>query len=224
MFDFPAHTDRIPLNYPIYAKGDWHGVLANVVGRAAELGRNLRTATFAIVWVTGCVLSGVVCIAAPQIWPWFVFGPVLALFAYPAALRLGLDTLAHNWWDNFHAQIGGAAYPASRYGATLPVSSKHHEGVHLWQRGRYGWGHVLAYGLDPRGLDFPILRNHTPVYRAHAEAQAYGFEVAKGWRTTEQAAVSMAKPIYALGLTKAEAVDLVSLYAARWLKVPGFGD
>lgn len=217
LLPFPASQGEIPLDYPVYETGDWHGPLARFVGAFAWLGLNLRRPALAIGWVLGCAAAGVLPIAVEWINPWLVFVPVLALFAYPAALRLRLDRLARNWWDNFHKAIGGNAYRAAA--KAWKESTRNHEGVHVWQRANNS-RHTLRYSLDPRGLDLPGLRDRVPYYRAHAEIQAYAFEVARGYRTMSEAVGSLTRPIYALGLDDDAARGLLREYVIAWRELP----
>ena len=220
MLPFPTTIDEIPVDYEIRLKGDWRGVWANLTGALLWLGLNLYDKRLAFGWVAGCALAmvGSIVATATFAWsPWWVVVPVLMLLAYPIALRAGAHKLAQNVWQNFTMAISGRVYALDL--ANVSAATIIHEGVHIWQRSRAklgGLAHDVRYTLDPRGLNVPVLRDKVAWYRAHSEAQAYAIEVALGHRSMTAASVSLAKKVYATGLTRADAWALLTPYVECW--------
>jgi len=124
-----------------------------------------------------------------------VIGAVVAVGAW---LRVRAAT---RFLDEYYTVISGTLY-TPRGSRRVPESLMLHEGVHDWQQ-RTRSLHSVRYTLSRR-------------YRRHAEAQAYGLEVALGMRSMQSAARSMSDPIYAMGLSHAKAESWIAVYVGRW--------
>lgn len=194
----------VPVDYPIHLKGDWRGVRARAFGALLWLGLNMYDSGFVIAYFCSASLAS------------FALGPapiILAVFAYVLAHGAGAKRAARNVWDNYTIAIGGRAYVNDV--DAVAHSTILHEGVHIWQAHNNRF-HALRYSLDPRGLPFPVLREHVATYRAHAEAQAYAIEVALRYRSAASAARALVAPIYATGLDDDAALALIQEYARAW--------
>lgn len=210
MIPFPKSIDEIPLDYPVHETGDYRGVAARAIGALAWVGYNLRTPSLAIAWVALCAAGGVWMIADPRINPWFVFVFVFALFLYPLVTDLKLDRFAEKWRDYLHKHIAGRVYKARL--VEFSIRAREHEGVHVWQRRRFWW-HALAITFDPRGI-VPGIPGIP--YRAHAEAQAYAYEVARGHRTLSKVTDKLNQWFYFTGLDRDQTRTLILEYKLGW--------
>jgi len=124
-----------------------------------------------------------------------LLGPLILLGDW-----LGLR-VARRYLDDYWTTAGGWLHAPRGHTGPVPAGLELHESVHDWQA-RTRRLHSIRY--LGRG------------YRRHAEAQAQACAVALGHRTLEQAAESMADPIYRMGLTVEAAEGWILAYTARW--------
>ena len=108
---------------------------------------------------------------------------------------------AHRVLTIYVQTIAGRIYRTSR---PISWSLRGHEAVHDWQaRTRGKVRYTLGYLLSRK-------------YRQHAEAMAYGYEVACHGRDPEERAITAADPVYKMKWSRAEARTLIEAYAAEF--------
>lgn len=135
-------------------------------------------------------------------WTGFEARLVGALVWLGLKLRIGF---AREFMTRFTTVLGGVVYsPVGSHPGDVSLSLLMHEGLHAWQSG-YFWFYRTRY-LFSRGQ------------RSHFEAQAYALQVWGFGRSLGNASVSLADPIYGTGLTREQALELISAYLVAWTK------
>lgn len=140
---------------------------------------------------------------------------ILSFTLHPAWALLALANVpsfyvARVFMTRYHTVWFGTTYASSDSDDLDRVARRSgpHEGVHDWHQRHVPW-YKTKY-------TFPV-----PVWRRHAEAAAYGLDVAQGRRTLENAAEAFCGFIYFQFMNPQRAALLISKYAQRWNREVG---
>lgn len=198
LLDIPSSQAEIPV-LPVRVKPDWVG-WGRPVGAGLWLLEHLTQVCLA------ASLVGLVGLWVHPLLPLGVAGGVVVALTLLLA-HYDVDRWATRLLDVYVQAIGGVIYvQRGRDLAAHPLSaaSRGHEGLHDWQFRQLGALRFLwRYYATRKG-------------RRHAEAMAYGYEVAVHAAELLDVAEKAADPTYGMAWTVDQAAELIGAYAERF--------